>query len=93
MEIYRQTAMNNLFQDGVFFILPRPNRDLTALLVKLREFLAEKLGAALDIQKGVTFWVAIQMKYYHPIKMVEKVFRPHLNTGKLRILHRMELEE
>ena len=56
-------------------------------------FWTEKLGAALDIQKGVTFWVAIQLKKSHPTKIIEKVFPVHLITGKLRLLHWLELQD
>ena len=81
VEIYDEAGMKKVIQKGVFVILPRPNREVTTELENLREFLAEKICAALEFQKFMIFWVPIQVRYTQPTKLIELEFRAQVKTG------------
>ena len=86
-EIYKQSALEGLVQDIKFEPIHHPQRDLVRFLAAIRATINPLLEEALRINKGVTFWVAVQVKYGHPAKDIIDLRPPYLNSGKRTVLN------
>ena len=91
-EIVKQTALDGLIQDVKYEPVRHPQKNLVEFMGAVRSTITPLLQQALEAQKGVTFWVSLQVKYAHPTKEITDLNPPHLHSGKRRLTHEGELQ-
>jgi len=81
--IFHQQALDGLVQDIKMEVVEHPTRNLIQFLHAMRATLEQMIQQAIDQNKGITFWVAVHLKYTHPHKELLKMDPPYLNSGRL----------
>ena len=90
-EGYRQNSLEGLLQD----IELRTNirmYDFEPYLRGLRYALESEILKMFAKERGINFWVSVQVKYTHPTKDLSDQPPPFLHTGKLVLINKQDLQ-
>ena len=92
IQIDNRQAFVDFHQDALFEVHPPNINDLSHFLLAMVDKVRPMLQASLA-EKGVVFWVAVQVAYTHPTKELIDMAPKYLNTGRRTLFHAKDIEE
>ena len=92
-QIFMQRALNGLVQDFALEPIHHPQQSLTQFINAMMVRIRPDLKAVLNLYRGFTFWISVQVRYQHPAKTTNDMKPVYLHSGKRRVMNATELEE